>query len=302
MENIIFEKNIVFGKTEREYLTADIYRPRNSDDEYLPILVLIHGGGFQSGSKEMNVEWGVNLAKDGYFVMSINYTLSKANSPAYPKVFDDIQEAMNWLVLNSNKMKLDIERIGLIGDSAGAYLSSYFALKNNSFNYRICSVIGIYGIYDLVDECSNPINDRKDNIYERFLGMPFKGNLQTFHEASPTFYIQDAVDNPTFDVKFLLVWGDRDKVVKPSQSSNFVERLKNASIYVETQEIGEVGHYWFNKLPNIEGGGVNNYPNVIVYPKIIDFLGKTLRDVPSGNFSSKQIHALANLENLVLEN
>ena len=45
---------------------------------------------------------------------------------------------------------------------------------------------------------------RKDNIYERFLGIPFKGNNETFHEASPIFYINDVVESPTFDVKFLL--------------------------------------------------------------------------------------------------
>src|SRR3954462_2269454 len=98
MENIHFRKNIVFGKMEQEYLTADIFKPRIYTDDYLPVIVLIHGGGFQSGSKEMNTEWGMNLAKEGYFVMAINYRLSNASSPTYPKVFDDIREAMNWLV------------------------------------------------------------------------------------------------------------------------------------------------------------------------------------------------------------
>lgn len=46
-------------------------------------------------------------------------------------------------------------------DSTGAYLDLAFVLKNSPFSYRICSVVGVYGIYD-----------------------------------SPPFYINDAISNP----------------------------------------------------------------------------------------------------------
>lgn len=299
-DHIICQKNMVYGETEKEYLTADIFKPDVQSEELLPILVLIHGGGFQAGSKEMYTDWGMVLAKEGYFVMALNYRLSNPSTPSYPGVFDDIEKAMNWLVFNANKWKLDVERIGIIGDSAGAYLASTFVLKNSPFSYRICSVVGVYGIYDLVDECLNPINDRKDNIYECFLGKSFKGNLKMFREASPTFYINDAVSNPTFDTQFLLIYGEKDKTVNPEQSRKFALELKKASIYVEAKEIKDVGHFWFNKLPRIEGGTLNHYPNNIVYPKIIEFLNKTVLEVPSGNFSNRQIQVLKNIEKSIL--
>lgn len=301
LDHVHLEKNIVYGETDRENLTADIYKPTNQMHGSLPILVLIHGGGFQAGSKEMYSEWGMNLAKEGYFVMSLNYRLSTADYPGYPGALEDIGKAMNWLVLHANKWNLDVERIGLIGDSAGAYLAAAFVLKSSTFSYRICSVVGVYGIYDLVDECLNPINHRKDNIYERFLGKTFTGNIHAFREASPTSFVDDAISNPTFDSKFLLIWGGNDRIVKPSQSKQFAEKLTEASIYVETIEIKEKGHFWFNQIPGIEGGTLNHYPNVHVYPQIIDFLRRTIMEAQSGNFSARQIKELAKMESLTVK-
>ncbi|MEK5389960.1 alpha/beta hydrolase [Margalitia sp. FSL K6-0131] len=301
MDSIIIQKNIVYGETEREYLTADIYKPSNSDDE-LPILVLIHGGAFQSGSKEMYKEWGRNLAEEGYFVMAINYRLSTLTYSSYPGALEDIGQALNWLVAKSNQWSLDVERIGLIGDSAGAYLAALTSLKYKAFSYNICSVIGVYGIYDLVDECLNPINDREENIYEKFLGISFEGNEKAFKTASPVHYIKEAIANPTFDTEFLIIWGEKDKVVRPEQSKSFIEKLRKEGIVVESIRIEDSGHFFFNQLPYIDGGTLSHYPNTFLYPKLIDFLKRSVCESKSGNFSERQIMKLSAMQELSIMN
>ncbi|HJF33913.1 MAG TPA: alpha/beta hydrolase [Sporosarcina psychrophila] len=297
MSGIIVEKNLVFGETEREYLTADIYKPSNCIGE-LPILVLIHGGAYQTGSKEMYKDWGEDFAQEGYFVMAINYRLSTPSYSTYPGVLEDMEMAMNWLVFNANNWKIDVGRIGLIGDSAGAYLAALFALKNEPFSYTICSVIGVYGVYNLLEECINPIIERDNNMFERFLGLPFKGNEKAFIDASPITYINNAVNSPTFDTKFFLIFGGADKVINPMQSKIFSKKLSEANIEVQIAEVEDKGHFWFNQLPGIEGGTVSDYPNNILYPKIISFLNNNVQNAESGNFSRKQLKALSNIENL----
>ncbi|MEK4026195.1 alpha/beta hydrolase [Sporosarcina sp. FSL W7-1283] len=289
-----FEKNVVYGETEEEYLTADLYMPLKFN-EPLPILVLIHGGAFQAGSKEMYKEWGENFAQEGYFVMAINYRLATPNYASFPAVIEDLKQAMNWLVLNANKKELDINKIGLIGDSAGAYLSSLFALSNHSFSYRVCSVIGVYGLYDLAYECKNPIIVRDVNMNERLLGLPFDGNESAFYAASPIAHIQDAMAVPTFDTIFYLIWGEKDTIVNPTQSLLFYEALKEVNIEVEITKVEDKGHFWFNKLPGIAGGKVNDYPNNVLMPNILDFLHRTVKQALNGHYSKRQIQILSKI-------
>lgn len=293
------ERNVVFGKTEKEYLTADLYRPETQKDD-LPILVLIHGGAYQSGSKEMYKEWGEKLAEEGYFVMAINYRLATSSYPSYPGALEDMEMALNWLVFQANERGLDVGRIGLIGDSAGAHLAALFALKKQPFSYQICAVIGAYGVYDLAEECLDPVSQRAHHMFERFLGFSFEGNESVFNEASAVTYIEKAAASPTFDTSFYLIWGAKDKVLNPKQSRVFYEKLKEAEIEVEITEIDDVGHFWFNQLPDIKGGGVQDYPNHVVYPNIIDFLHQHVRDSTSIHFSKRRLHMLAKIENLTI--
>ncbi|EKN62635.1 hypothetical protein BABA_25266 [Neobacillus bataviensis LMG 21833] len=299
--HVLVERNVVFGKTEKEYLTADLYKPSLIVED-LSVLVLIHGGAFQTGSKEMYKDWGEKLAGEGYFVMAINYRLATSSYSTYPGALEDVEMAMNWLVFQANERGLDVGKIGLIGDSAGAYLAALFALKVRPFSYKICSVIGVYGVYDLVAECLHPVRERKNNMFEKLLGLPFKENERAFAGASPVTYIDEAVTSPTFDTNFYLIWGGKDQILNPSQSHVFYEKLTEANIEVEVTEIEDKGHFWFNQLPGIEGGTITDYPNHLLYPKIISFLKNTVQQSHRVNFSKRQIEVLAQFENLPLIN
>lgn len=291
---VIIEKNIVYGKIENEYLIADSYRPKMVEGP-LPILVLIHGGAFQAGSKEMYKDWGIELAKEGYFVLAINYRLATPSQASYPDVLEDVSQAMNWLVLQANEMNLDLQKIGMIGDSAGAYISTLFALKNHPFSYRLCAVVGVYGLYDLAYECEYPVIERKPNMIERLLGHSFFGNEFSFSQASPITYVQQAAHIPTFDTKFYLVYGKKDKVVNPEQSLRFYDALCAANIDAQITCIEDKGHFWFNELPNIDGGRVEDYPNSKIKWELFSFLESSVKQAIDGFFSARQINVLREL-------
>lgn len=295
--NVTVEKNRVFGTAGDEYLTADTYRPADSNGD-LPVLVLIHGGAFQTGSKEMYCEWGQALACAGYFVMAINYRLATPSCPTYPGALEDVGKALNWLVANAHDECLDVTRIGLIGDSAGAHLASLFALKNRPFSYKICAVVGVYGIYDLVEEWQGPVSVRSHDMFMTFLGCSANGNGELFAEVSPVQYIADAADSGTFDTSFYLVWGAQDKVVNPKQSEMFRDQLYAAGIRVESTKIDDVGHFWFNKLPRIDGGGIADYPNKVICPQVVSFLDEQVKNSVVVNFSTQRLRALALAEGL----
>ena len=115
----------------------DLYFDPKLDNQ--PILFNIHGGGFLLGSKEINKDYCVFMAKQGFFVITIDY-------PLIPDV--DVFEILKDLIIGINKgievakeHKADLKNIFLSGDSAGAYLSLYIgAMSNNEKMKEACNI------------------------------------------------------------------------------------------------------------------------------------------------------------------
>ena len=93
-----------------------------SNQEYKPIIVNIHGGGFISGYKEMDSLFANYLAQRGFVIFNVNYRL------AYPRfnVFDqieDISNAVEWIVSNAEKYEANPKEMYIVGHSAGGVLA-----------------------------------------------------------------------------------------------------------------------------------------------------------------------------------
>ena len=299
--DIQIKKNIVYGENDLGYLIADIYKPLHYEGD-LSIIMLIHGGAYQTGSKEMYVDWGKALAKEGYFVIAINYRLAHTTRKIYPEVFSDMDKAFNYLIKIANEEHLNLDQIGLFGDSAGAYLASYYTLTNRPYNYRINAVVGAYGIYDLIEEYNHPTSVRTKQMLSLFLGKDFKEDQELYTLASPMNYIDYAIESSNFDTEFLITWGAKDKIVKETQSINFIKALEERGVQVEQYRYEDVGHFWFNELTYVEGGRISDYPNVDLYPHIIKFLQRTLKEKPNGNFSKQTIKNLHSIDSLNIIN
>lgn len=286
------EKNLVYAETISEKLTADVYLPQEGE-EIAPVL-LIHGGAYQSGSKEMYREWGKMLADAGFAAIAINYRLAGPNNPSWPGVLEDVQQAANWIVANANSWNVEPMRMGIIGDSAGAHLGALFSLKSmtcSSFNVLGC--IGVYGIYDL----TKPASDREAAMFQKLLGKSIREDPEIYHEASPKTLLRRAASSPTFDTKFLLIWGDSDPIASPTHSIDFVQQLEEAEIEVETLTFKGQGHFWFNDTPGLPGGKLSDHPNIEAAPRIVKFLNEKLFHGSLCKISAKQVDRLNALSN-----
>ncbi|WP_240374030.1 alpha/beta hydrolase [Bacillus piscicola] len=286
------EKNVVYGKTERELLTADVYRPREGED--IPVVILIHGGWFQSGSKEMYKEWGYYLAEAGFAAMAVNYRLMTPDYSIYPAVLHDIHAAVNFIVSHANEWGVEPQRLGIMGDSAGGHLAAQFSFTyatNASFKVR--AVVGAYGVYDL-EKLWTTSPDNHTRLH-RLMGTSYEKDPDIYKKGSPIHGIEGALEHPIFDTSYFLTWGGTDKVVPPDQSEAFAEKLIHAGIHTERVNVPDKGHFWFTILPHIEGGGINDYPNTEVAPKVLKFLKEQLCQEEFGNFSMSRIEQLKSL-------
>ncbi|MCB1020254.1 MAG: alpha/beta hydrolase, partial [Acidobacteria bacterium] len=106
----------------------DLYYDDGAGQGLRPAIVLVHGGGWSSGDKGGKL-WRtlpVEFAQRGYVAASVNYRLTdEAPTPAQ---IEDVKAAVRWLRANAERLRLDPDRIGAFGHSAGAHLVALLGL------------------------------------------------------------------------------------------------------------------------------------------------------------------------------
>ena len=111
--------------TDRQVL---ITRPKGADGS-TPAVVLIHGGGWYSGTPSDMEPWADLLADQGWVAFSIGYRLAEqgGGSPSWPEAFDDVQAGTRWVHANAARYGGDPDELIVFGESAGAHLTALLA-------------------------------------------------------------------------------------------------------------------------------------------------------------------------------
>lgn len=110
----------------------DLYVPR-AQGTY-PLILWVHGGSFVAGDKESMENWGVMLAGNGYAAALINY--ERAPEQPYPAQLVQITEAFQAIAAYAAEHgNIDMGRVVIAGDSAGAHMASQFALLHTNANF-----------------------------------------------------------------------------------------------------------------------------------------------------------------------
>jgi acetyl esterase/lipase len=270
--------DIVFAEHDGTKLLGDLYLPKGLDKS--PVLVAVHGGGWQIGDRKVYKSWGPYLARNGIAVFAIEYRLSKPGAKSYPAAVYDTKAAVQYARASAAELGVDPDRIGMIGDSAGAHLSALVAMAGEEFasEYRsdphasvsakVKAVVGFYGVYDMQAQWEHDLVSRpRDSIVEKFFGTaPYTGR-KVFFEGSPISYA--TVDKNT--TRFLLVHGTDDDIVDPAtQSTAFLKALKQAGFFARTVVIPGAGHFFItDPVDETSFGGFAG-------PKVLRFLKDAL--------------------------
>ena len=117
--------NIVYGKIDRKIQVLDVYRPRQAEDEELPVIISVHGGGWVYGDKDRYQYYCMSLAQRGFAVVNFTYRLAPEHK--FPAPLEDLNLVCKWVMKRANRYHFDTERIFAVGDSAGAHLLGLYA-------------------------------------------------------------------------------------------------------------------------------------------------------------------------------
>ncbi len=234
----------VEGGHERQVL--DLFVPEKGDGPF-PLLIWVHGGGWQNGSKDGCPPLRNGYASRGYAVASLNYRLS--GHAVFPAQIEDCKAAIRWLRAHAAKYRLDPERFGVWGSSAGGHLvallgtsggvKEFDAGPNPGVSSRVQAVCDYYGPTDFEVFVSTPGYERHaadESPEAKLLGGAVKDNPQKARRANPITYVTP--DDPPF----LIVHGDKDGTVPINQSQLLFEALKKAGADVHFHTIRGAGH------------------------------------------------------------
>ncbi len=225
--------------------TLDLFVPPGKGP--FPLVFWIHGGGWHSGGKENS---GINLAlkflPKGFALASINYRLT-ADAP-FPAQIEDCNAALIYLRKHAAEYRLDPNRVGALGHSAGAHLAALMAVTGDSHRFspnpgadaRIQAAVCWATPADLDRERSNwPKNSMMYNgtnapLWHFFVDKKYDGEFARM--ASPASYVHREVPPMT------IVHGAQDELVPPNQAVAFAEALKKAGVQVALRVDPDRGH------------------------------------------------------------
>jgi acetyl esterase len=137
-------------------LPVRIYRPTNNPTA--PAIVYFHGGGWVLNFLDIYDASLTTLAnRTGATIISVNY--QKAPEHPFPIPFDDCFTSLEWVLANSELLRINSQKVAVAGDSAGANLASAVALKSRDQKIELAYQLLIYPCNDRDFESSSYIEN-----------------------------------------------------------------------------------------------------------------------------------------------
>ncbi len=138
------QKDVEYGHPGSASLLLDLHVPDGPGP--FPAAILIHGGGFDEGSKSTNCRPLFEpLANAGFAWFSIDYRMAPKFNFVDTK--EDVSTAILWVKANAKKYRVDVSKIAIIGESAGGLLVNY-AGTHETPETKIAAVVDFYGPVD----------------------------------------------------------------------------------------------------------------------------------------------------------
>ena len=221
------------------YLPADVSRP--------PLLVWVHGGAWQAGSKDPAPT--TPFVDAGYALASVQYRLSGVAQ--FPAPIHDIKAAIRFLRASAASYGYDAGAIGVMGASAGGHLAALVGTTNGHAELEgtvgnnldessdIDVIISYFGAYDFttVLEQSTPEGGAflQSAVFEKLLGGD-SPQSDMARLASPVAHVDDA------DPPMLVLHGNQDVDIPMQQSGQVADAYEEHGVEIQFHVIDGAGH------------------------------------------------------------
>ncbi|QDU73777.1 Carboxylesterase NlhH [Bremerella volcania] len=245
------KRDIPYGDEKINRQKLDVAVPEKpSTDKPLPVIVLIHGGGWQGGTHGPYLSRAIPLVRTGdYAAVSIGYRLTDVAS--WPAQIHDCQAGLRWVKANAEKYNWDPDKIVVWGSSAGGHLVAMLGVSADvkeldgklgphaDQSLKVAGVVDFFGPANMLTMGDGPGFERHnspDSPESKLLGGPAKENVEVAKSASPQFHVSKG------DAPFLILHGTADGTVPFQQSVDFHEALTKAGVDSTFVPVKGAGH------------------------------------------------------------
>lgn len=223
--------------------SLDLYIPSNIENA--PILVYIHGGGWQRGDKKAIESKASFYCAQGWLVASINYRLVPDGK--HPNNVQDVANAIAWVHTHASEHGGDPERIFVMGHSAGAHLAALVATGEKWLEAAGKSLSIVKGVVELDTQALDVvrmIREANTPLYEQAFGK----DEAILRDASPMEHVAKGKSIPPF--LLVVAGGVRAKI---SQTNSFQEKLRAADVKCDFIQAPEHDHGSLNRAMGVDG-------------------------------------------------
>lgn len=229
------DADVVYRTVDGESLSADVCRPRRAAGP-LPTLVLVHGGGFDSGGSSGMRSLCEKVAENGRVAIAVDYRLLPST---YPAQVEDVAAAVDWAAEDTTAKAygVDPRRIGVLGSSAGAIVAESIGVGMGGNVTPVRAVVALSGASELsatgldLGETSQEAQD----VILQYLGCPAVDDCPDAVEASPLTHVTARA------APMLLIAGS-DELVPSDQSRVMADALTAVGVRNQVVVVDGSGH------------------------------------------------------------
>ncbi|HEV3133759.1 MAG TPA: alpha/beta hydrolase [Acidimicrobiia bacterium] len=226
------EHDLTYREVGGEKLKLDAYLPVG--EGIRPGVMVIYGGGWILGSKQLSGPMAEMLAEQGYVAFAMNYRLAPQHP--FPAAVDDVRASTAWVRDHAAEFGLDPGRIGAIGGSAGGHLAAMLATSGQGpldRGSRVAAAVSWAGPMDLHPNLFGP--DTQPYL-DAFLDCFPECEESKIVAASPISHV-DPSDAPLF-----IANGDSDILVPTDQALRMAAALDAVHVPHQLVIVPNAGH------------------------------------------------------------
>lgn len=257
-DNVEEQRDISYTAYGDRELHLDIFTPKQKGRLY-PGVILIHGGGWRSGSRQMEIPMAHFLASHGYVTAVTEYRLSI--EALYPAAVNDLKIAVRWMRANAAKYNIDTNKIAVYGCSSGGQLAALIGTTNGILHFEnysiyfkhssnVQAVVDVDGVVDMTD----PNESGKDTVKGRpsagalWFGAPYRERRDLWTEASPINYVNENTPPILFvNSSIPRYHAGRDEMIRKMNSYNVYSEVHTIQ---NTPHPFWLFHPWFDEASN----------------------------------------------------